>query len=99
MVQVSVRAHSPARSPMLPFAPARRTCLAFRSPLRAGFTVLELIVVIVVILVLIGLLVPAAETVRRASFRMRCQNNLKQLGDAVHESRGVHGHFPPGTVP
>jgi len=81
------------------FAPARRACLAARSRLRAGFTLLHLIIVIVILAVLAGVLIPAAETLRRAGSRMSCQNNLKQLGFAIHNYRDTHGNFPPGTIP
>jgi prepilin-type N-terminal cleavage/methylation domain-containing protein len=66
--------------------------------MRRGFTLLELIVVIAVIAVLIALLFPAHNRVRRAASRMSCQSNLKQLAIAIHNHRDVNGHFPRGTV-
>jgi prepilin-type N-terminal cleavage/methylation domain-containing protein/prepilin-type processing-associated H-X9-DG protein len=75
-----------------------RSNAASRRRGRAGFSLIELLVVIGIVGVLVSLLIPALQFGRSAASRTACANNLRQLGLAAHHHESARGHFPPGSV-
>ncbi len=63
-----------------------------------GFTLIELLVVIAIIAVLVAILLPAVQQAREAARKSQCQNNLKQIGIAIHSYTETFNVLPPGEI-
>src|SRR5688572_31783304 len=66
-----------------------------RTRRRAGFSLIELLAVLGILGLLVGLILPAVGTIREAANRVKCTNNLKQIGVAVLHYENFHGRLPP----
>jgi prepilin-type N-terminal cleavage/methylation domain-containing protein len=73
-----------------------RICKAAMS--RRGFTLVELLAAVAIIGVLVSLLLPAVQAAREAARRSHCQNNLRQMGIALHAFHNADGAFPVGCM-
>jgi prepilin-type N-terminal cleavage/methylation domain-containing protein len=71
---------------------------SFNAAARRGFTLVELLVVATIIGALVSLLLPAVQAARESARRSHCQNNLRQIGIALHAFHNAHRAFPVGCV-
>lgn len=66
---------------------------------RRGFTLIELMVVMVIIAMLMGLVLTGVQAVRAAARKTSCANNLRQMGIAIHNFEVHNGHYPSSWNP
>jgi prepilin-type N-terminal cleavage/methylation domain-containing protein len=83
----------PVPCPSRPAIASRRVLAA-----RAGFTLVELLVVVGIIGTLVGLLLPAVQAAREAARRITCTNNARQIGLALAEYELSRKSLPPGIM-
>lgn len=74
----------------------RPSCGAHAEVIRRGLTVLELLVTMGIIMALMALLLPAVHSVRESARKIQCQNNLRQIGLALHQHHETKGSLPLG---
>ena len=72
--------------------------LSKRQTVNRGFTLVELLVVIAIIGILIGMLLPAVQSVRAAARSTVCANNMRQIAIATLNYESAFQQFPPGTL-
>ena len=77
-------------------SPATNTGLMSRPP--RGLTLIEILVVLFILAILIALLLPAVQAAREAQRRIQCQNNIRQVGLALHNHHDAHKRLPAGWV-
>ena len=67
-------------------------------PVRTGFTLMELLVVISIIMLLMGMLFAGIRLAKDAAARAKTQSVISHLVAACENYRQVNGRYPEGTV-